>query len=274
MKRPVVIIGLILLVLIVVQWLWPAQPPRISKTGDAGTSVEAGADLLAKADRTLAFPEEEAYQSVKERPLFFEGRRPPSNEPVEQAQEKPELSRKQPLPKHVLSAIVMVGSEAYAILNSGGKQDAVIRVRVGDDLEGWRVEQILDDRIVLKNGSEIEEKLLRAYAPVALPPVQSKKNMAPARAQGQKIPAQNGQAGSKKEAGQTTQVQPQTQSGKQIKRRISPDTEKMFEEARAKAAQRAAERRERLKRNREEGKVMRIESPYGRYKQVPMQNDG
>jgi general secretion pathway protein N len=90
---------------------------------------------------------------TRERPLFSPTRRPPPPPPpVVVAPEPPPPPP--PPPDVALFGIVMDGDEAQAVVRAGPAAK-IMRVRVGDDIGGWKVAQIegrqlvlsLDDRI-------------------------------------------------------------------------------------------------------------------------------
>jgi len=170
MKSLWILLAGALSVVIVAEWFLPAQEPPVpafNKPKAAG--VDRG-DLLAQASRTDDFPPIEQYQSVKDRPLFFEGRRPPAEYTPEKADTKIQNpGRKSPPPQANLSAVITVGDNTYAIFQQTGKEKGMLRARVGEVMDGWTIESIRDDSVVLKNGKEEHEIPLRSYQPVLLP---------------------------------------------------------------------------------------------------------
>ena len=70
-----------------------------------------------------------------------------------------------------LSAVVITGGVTSAWVKPPGSGD-LIRLRLGDDLEGWSVKEIQPDRLVLERQGERDELPLRdfAAAPPAMPP--------------------------------------------------------------------------------------------------------
>ena len=156
-------------VVIATQWFLPVQEPPVPSYGKPG--VVAGDSIsLEEADRTLEFPPIEQFHSVKDRPLFFEGRRPPA----EYVPDAPAARPVKPVasvrpPNASLSGVVKVGDTTYVLLQGVGKEKGLVRTKVGEDVDGWKVESIQDDRVVLKNGDEKHEIPLRSYKPVPLP---------------------------------------------------------------------------------------------------------
>ncbi len=116
---------------------------------------------------------------MKDRPLFFEGRRPPAEYVPDAPKAKPSkpVGKIRP-PRATLSGVVKVGDSTYVMLKGVGKEKGLVRTRVGEDVDGWKVESIQDDRVVLKNGEETHEIPLRSYKAVALPKPKPPKKVA------------------------------------------------------------------------------------------------
>jgi hypothetical protein len=81
--------------------------------------------------------------ATRERPLFSPNRRPPPPPPVIVATRPPPA----PPPNVTVLGIVMDAEEARAIVQTGGSE--VRRVRIGDDIGGWKVVQIEQRLLVL-----------------------------------------------------------------------------------------------------------------------------
>ena len=109
----------------------PAQAPATPTAGLASPLAVHSLDRLS---------------ATRERPLFSPSRRAPAPPP-------PPIVRPPPPPPEppnvTLVGIVMDAEEARAIVQSGSKNE-VRRVRVGDDIGGWKVAQIENRRLVLK----------------------------------------------------------------------------------------------------------------------------
>jgi hypothetical protein len=89
--------------------------------------------------------------ATRERPLFSASRRPPPPPPA------PIISAPLPPPAPpnvTLVGIVMDADEARAIVQSGPKNE-IRRVRIGDDIGGWKVSQIEGRRLVLSLDSRM-----------------------------------------------------------------------------------------------------------------------
>jgi hypothetical protein len=106
---------------------------------------QAPATPTAGLASPLAVHSLDRLSATRERPLFSPSRRAPAPPPpiVRPPPPPPEP------PNVTLVGIVMDAEEARAIVQSGSKNE-VRRVRVGDDIGGWKVAQIENRRLVLK----------------------------------------------------------------------------------------------------------------------------
>lgn len=156
-------------VVIAAEWFLPVQEPPVPSFAKPGVVADDNVSL-AQADRTVDFLPLEQFHSVKDRPLFFEGRRPPDEVVPDAPAAGPEKpARNVQPPKATLSGVVKVGGTTYVMLNGVGKGKGLVRARVGEEVDGWKLESIQDDRVVLQNGAEKHEIHLRSYKPVPLP---------------------------------------------------------------------------------------------------------
>ncbi len=167
MKKLWLTIAVLLLGFLAWRWYFPPQPPKVAVNAvqeQKGDQINA---LLDSMDRVSGFPPQAAYQPIADRPLFFNKRRPPPPyvpaPPGKKSPIKPK--RKVGKPRMQLSAIIVIGKQKYALVK-GGRQKGSRRIHVGEEVDGWKVTRIDADRLVLSNGSETEELLLRNYRPV------------------------------------------------------------------------------------------------------------
>jgi hypothetical protein len=103
-------------------------------------------------------PAFETYSAISQRPVFNEARRPPPPpapiKPI--AQPAPPKPVPPAPPNIVLMGIVVEPLQHLVVLRSANSPDAVV-LKEGDDVDGWTVEGIRNDRIVLRNGDRREE---------------------------------------------------------------------------------------------------------------------
>lgn len=119
----------------------------------------------------------EGLWATRERPLFDPDRRPPAPPPL------PVIARPAPPPPQpvepapsappplVLTGIVIADDKAYAIVSErlGARPKTV---QVGDDIAGWRVDQIAPRQIVMTSGSQRIVLDLKARVQPGIPGVQ------------------------------------------------------------------------------------------------------
>lgn len=161
---------LILALLGVLTWQWTTWTPEIADSdGAPGGAVAPGAP--GEDDNPLArlrpLADREEYQVVVDRPLFSPTRRPLEDEP-EQAE--PEVVTDQSLDRIDLNAVLITPNETLAWVMDASSRE-VRRVRLGDELEGWAVRDILSDRLVLERQGQTNTLVLRDYARQPPPPV-------------------------------------------------------------------------------------------------------
>lgn len=158
-------IGVILLLaaVIVLQLLYPPGPPAMEKAAGTPAGDEESMELLSSIDYVLGFAPSEVYPQITQRPVFFKDRRPPAE--VEVREEKPAPAKVGGhAPTLTLKGVVGVGSERFALVSLGNKK-AVQRLKLGEEIAGWRVSEIHHDRLVLVGGTEKQDVLLRSYKP-------------------------------------------------------------------------------------------------------------
>ena len=106
---------------------------------DAGPQAAAAIAVSPLAAQPL-----EQFVATRDRPLFSPTRRPPAPPPLVVVAPPPPP----PPPDVVLLGVVMDGEEARAVIRTGPTAK-VTRVRIGDDVGGWKVGQIEAQRLVL-----------------------------------------------------------------------------------------------------------------------------
>jgi hypothetical protein len=122
----------------------PQTQPQPQVQAHAPTTPTAG---LASP---LAAHPLDGLSATRERPLFSPNRRPPPPPPVAIISPPPPP----PPPNVTLFGIVMDAEEARAIVQAGPKNE-MRRVRIGDDIGGWKVSQIEGRRLVLSLDSRM-----------------------------------------------------------------------------------------------------------------------
>ena len=116
----------------------------------------------------FALEEREKLSETVERPLFLPNRQPLEAGVAASPQPEGRAARPQ-ANRYSLSAIIIVDDERVALLTdtaTGG----LSRVREGESLAGWQVEEIHESGAVLSNGDTREELALRSFSAPVLPP--------------------------------------------------------------------------------------------------------
>jgi hypothetical protein len=125
----------------------PQTQPRPQVQAHAPATPTAG---LASP---LAVHPLDRLSATRERPLFSPSRRAPAPPPAPIIGPPPPPPPPPEPPNVTLVGIVMEAEEARAIVRSGPNE--VRRVRIGDDIGGWKVAQIEGRRLVLKLDSRV-----------------------------------------------------------------------------------------------------------------------
>ena len=142
-----------------------------------GMTIETAAVEPAKipalpAARAFQMPPIEDFGETLDRPLFSKIRRPPASDAPA---EEPEKKRKV---KVRLAGVVISPKERVALVQGTRGRD-ITRLREGQEIEGWVLESILADRIVLRFGEVREE--VKIEGEVRRAPGKRKKKARPKR---------------------------------------------------------------------------------------------
>ena len=108
-------------------------------------------------------PALEAYDEMINRPLFIQGRRPPAEDEPEAAAEAPEP--KTPLNAKLMGVVLTPGAKTALFVDPQGKYK---RGRKNTVIDGWKVFEIKEDRVVMEQGGEHKDLML--IKPKAKPP--------------------------------------------------------------------------------------------------------
>ena len=115
-------------------------------------------DRLLAQPTDFGLPPLTQYRAIVERPLFIASRRPNRARPVETSTPRPSAAPQ--LKKYQLTAVIITGDQRLAIIQNK-RTRSMLRLRVGDELESWRVEAISADTVRLRYGSESRVLVLR-----------------------------------------------------------------------------------------------------------------
>ncbi len=140
-----------------------------------GTTTIAPAKIPAlPAAQAFQMPPIEDFGETLDRPLFSKIRRPPPPEPDAPA---PEPEKKQTV-KVRLAGVVISPKERVALVQESRTRE-ITRLKEGQEIEGWVLESILADRIILRFGEVREE--VKIEGEVRRAPAKRKKKARPKR---------------------------------------------------------------------------------------------
>jgi len=172
-KQMPILIAFILAVVLTLQWIgWrpttsthSASPSGTPET--ASNALPATEDLLARIETPDPL---DNYVSIIERPLFRPDRKPepPSDDPSTESSFEDSVE----LATFDLTAVLITRDLLSAWVQDPA-QPKLRRLRLGDDLQGWLVTGIQEDRVLFERQGRQNALLLRDYSqasPAAPPP--------------------------------------------------------------------------------------------------------
>ncbi len=178
MKTLLALLSLVLALLFVAELWWYLGRDRQLVPPPPRAAVAAARKTVLPPKAAFKLPDEASYEDILERPLFVEGRRPPSDEP--QAVETAPAQQDLPPPRLSLVGVYTTPKGMTALVRNNVTRDTV-RVRPGDRFEGWEVSEIDAQRLVLKNQGDQQVFELRDYSKPAPPPKKTIPSRARAR---------------------------------------------------------------------------------------------
>ncbi len=122
-------------------------------------SIERGLPRLEMATQAI-----ENYTDMVESPLFIEGRKPLLR--LEDANKSLVVSNVDDL---ILSGIYSTGGQLFALFSKQGKETSYSKHKEGDDLAGWLIKKIQNDRVVLDRAGREQVLMLRKPKPKQKP---------------------------------------------------------------------------------------------------------
>ena len=130
----------------------PAELPTQNVAGAAPSDAAA-----APGFRPFRMPPQRRFSELVERPPFTQSRRPPEASAQPQARQREAPRRDLKL---TLIGVVLQPDRQYALVQRPGKK-AAQRLSRGEKIDGWQVEGILPDRVVLSQAKEVVELKLK-----------------------------------------------------------------------------------------------------------------
>ncbi len=153
----------------ILAWLYffPVGRPAVPGVENGKEQSDVVEEALATLDIATGFMPTEIYPEILARPVFFKERKPPEpyvREPGEKKTVAGSRSADVP-PRLSLSGVVTIGKETFALVRfPGGKSSR--RLKMGEEIDGWKVREITPEKLVLIHGSTKHEVPLREYDPV------------------------------------------------------------------------------------------------------------
>ncbi len=119
--------------------------------------------------RPFRMPPQQTFSELVERPPFSQSRRPAEVKAVRQTRQAP--VRKEL--RFSLIGVILQPDKQYALVRQAGKKD-ILRLGRGEKIDGWQVDSILPDRLVLSYADDVVELELKD-AKIKRPTVQRRK---------------------------------------------------------------------------------------------------
>jgi general secretion pathway protein N len=127
---------------------------RSTPVGSVASRVaDASRAAVAQADAPFVLPPIESYAEVMARPLFSASRRPAPQQVAQRGSLEPASL--------ALTGIIL-SSQSRTALVQEAKSPKPIRLAEGQEVQGWTVQSILPDRIVIRRGTLEQEVKLHA----------------------------------------------------------------------------------------------------------------
>jgi general secretion pathway protein N len=123
--------------------LWAAAWPSLA--AEQPPAPRAKIDPAAAAVSPLAARPLDRFSVTRDRPLFSPTRQPPAPPPAAAAAAP---APPPPPPNVVLLGVVVDGEDAHAVVRTGA-DTKIRRLRIGDEIGGWKVGQIEARKLVL-----------------------------------------------------------------------------------------------------------------------------
>ena len=129
------------------------DPPQINIPAAVPLSQVSADSPEHEPFKPFEVPPLDQYSEIVERPLFLETRRPPPPEIPDVAVEEEE----QPVEEQVFTLLgVMVTPDSKMALVEVDESGNVARLKVGDEVEGWELDSVSADNVVLRKGESVK----------------------------------------------------------------------------------------------------------------------
>jgi type II secretory pathway component PulC len=121
----------------------------------AATARERSADAFASSSRTapLASLSLNDLHDTVDRPLFEKGRRPVKPPVVQPVKAPPPPPPRGPDPNALELVGILAGEDQTIVLLKRRQSGQQVRVQQGDTVDGWTIDRIEPQRVILKHGA-------------------------------------------------------------------------------------------------------------------------
>ncbi|UOA09664.1 hypothetical protein [Methylobacter sp. S3L5C] len=149
---------LLCIFLIIVEWLYAEQSQKQILTSSNPTEIKIASDEMPNIELTRQ--SEESYADLIARPLFIKGRKP-IDEPSPEEIQNMAVANIFDWQVNGIYTTKKGLSALFSRSKSKVAKDNHRRVLIGGDLDGWRLTEIHSDKVILNQGNEQKELLLR-----------------------------------------------------------------------------------------------------------------
>lgn len=151
-------ISILCVLIIIAEWLYAERAKKHALTPAPSTEIKKPHDEMPGLELTRQ--SEDSFADLVARPLFIKGRRP-VDEPSQE--EAPAFGAVNAFDWQLNG--VYTTKKGLSALFSRSKtkvsKDNYRKLRMGDDLDGWKLTEIQKDKVILKQGAQQKELLLR-----------------------------------------------------------------------------------------------------------------
>jgi len=170
---------LLLSLLLLIEWLVTESSEQLEANSNAGAQQQLALTELPKLE--IEIKPLESYTQMVESPLFIEGRKPIVEDLTTASNNEEGVEIKD----LVLQGIYSVKGEMLVLFNKKGAERKYLKKSAGQDVNGWLLQEIKADRVVLERDGKQQTVMLRKPKPKQL------KKTKPARRKALKRPKLN-----------------------------------------------------------------------------------
>jgi len=149
---------IVLILIIIGEWFYAGRLQKHAMTLTTSAETKISHDEMPSIELTRQ--SEESYENLVTRPLFIKGRRPVDEPSAEEAQAANVAS----IFDWQLNGVYSTKKGLSALLSrstSKVRKDNYRKITAGANLDGWKLTEIQKDRVILKQGNQQKELLLR-----------------------------------------------------------------------------------------------------------------